>query len=80
MTAGTESDATDLYTAEVDREDGWWTIHVLPLDVVTQASRWSEVEEMARGVVIAVPSSLSSFQCPRCPKLRCGRCVPGWTA
>ncbi|GLZ50219.1 hypothetical protein Acsp06_64040 [Actinomycetospora sp. NBRC 106375] len=54
MTAGTESDATDLYTAEVDREDGWWTIHVLPLDVVTQASRWSEVEEMARGVVIAV--------------------------
>lgn len=54
MTAQTESNATDLYTAEVDREDGWWIIHVLPLGVVTQASRWSEVEGMARGVVIAV--------------------------
>jgi len=42
------------YTAEVDREDGWWTVHVLELDIVTQAARWSEVEGMARGVVIAM--------------------------
>ena len=46
--------ASGTYTAEVDREDGWWTIHVLELDVVTQAARWSEVEGMARGVVIAM--------------------------
>lgn len=46
--------APGTYTAEVDREDGWWTIHVLELDLVTQAARWSEVEGMARGVVIAM--------------------------
>jgi len=44
---------TETFTAEVDREDGWWTIHVLELDVVTQAAHWSDVEDMARGVIDA---------------------------
>ena len=45
--------AIETFTAEVDREDRWWIIHVLELDVVTQAARWSEVEDMARGVIVA---------------------------
>lgn len=51
---GDATAAPNPYTAQVDREDGWWTVHVLELDVVTQAARWSEVEGMARGVVIAM--------------------------
>lgn len=43
----------ETFTAEVDREDRWWIIHVLELDVVTQAACWSEVEDMARGVIVA---------------------------
>lgn len=46
--------ATETFTAQVDREDDWWAIHVLELDVVTQAAHWSEVEPMARGVIVAM--------------------------
>lgn len=48
------STMTTTFTAEVDREDSWWTIHILELDVVSQAAHWSEVEEMARGVIVAM--------------------------
>ncbi len=48
------STITTTFTAEVDREDGWWIIHILELDVVSQAAHWSEVEEMARGVIVAM--------------------------
>lgn len=44
----------DRFVAEIDRGDGWWMIHVLNPDVVTQAARWSEVEPMARGVIVAM--------------------------
>lgn len=39
------------YRAEVTREDGWWMIRIPELNLLTQATSWSEVETMARGVI-----------------------------
>lgn len=39
------------YTAEVTRDDEWLMIFILELDLLTQASNWSEVDARARGIV-----------------------------
>lgn len=45
--------AVNTYRAEVTREDGWWMIRIPELDLLTQATSWSEVEMMARGVIVS---------------------------
>jgi len=42
------------YRAEVSLDDGWWMIHIVELDVVTQATSWDEVEMMARDLIACV--------------------------
>ncbi|MQA60872.1 MAG: hypothetical protein GEU86_05125 [Actinophytocola sp.] len=39
------------YHADVTREGRFWHIHVREIDRVTQARRYSEVEEMARDLI-----------------------------
>lgn len=39
------------YDVNVTRDGRWWMIHVLELDILTQARRLSEVSQMARELI-----------------------------
>ncbi|CDZ87302.1 hypothetical protein QM787_20175 [Rhodococcus ruber] len=39
------------YTAQVTRDDGWWSVHVPEVDRTTQARHLREVKEMAADLV-----------------------------
>lgn len=39
------------YNVRAERDGRWWLVHVPELDALTQARRYTEVEEMARSLI-----------------------------